>query len=152
MATSPHLSGARAKVSIGGKVVGIWTSISYSLSYDVVPSFLLGRYSPAALTTTGVEAVNITAGGWRIVDHSFFKEGAVTPLKDMLTQEDITLSIIDRATGKAIATIKGCLPTGVSQDLSSKQLASGSNSYLGLLLNTEDFQNDENASSTVLPT
>ncbi len=70
---------------------------------------------------------------------------------DLLTQEDITLSVIDRATGRAVATIKGCLPTGVSQDLSSKQLASGSNSYLGLLLNTEDFQNDENASSATLP-
>jgi hypothetical protein len=151
MATSPHVHGARAIVSVNGRKIGIWTTLSYSLSYDVVPSFLLGRYSPAALTTTGVEAVNVTCGGWRLIDHSFFNEGACTELKDMLTQEDITMTVIDRATGKNIATFKGCLPTGVSSDLSSKQLASGSNSYLAMLVDTEDFENAEAASSAVLP-
>jgi hypothetical protein len=121
------------------------------MAYDVAPSFILGRYSPAALTTTAVEAVMITASGFRIIDHSFFKDGDLTPLKDMLFQEDLTLSVIDRATGKQIATIKGCLPTGVSQDVSSKNLATGSNTYMGLLLNTEDFANDEAADATTLP-
>ncbi len=148
---SPHVHGARGIVSLGGRKIGIWTSFSYSVAYDVQPSFILGRYSAAALTTTGIEPVMITCGGWRLVDHSFFNEGGCTELKDMLTQEDIVISVIDRATGVSLATIKGCLPTGVSSDLSSKQLASGSNTYMGQMLSTEDFENDENASSARLP-
>ena len=78
---SSHVHGAMAKVAIDGVVVGIWTTFSYSVAFDVVPSFILGRYTPAALTTTGVEPVAITAGGWRVVNNSFFKVGGIPDLK-----------------------------------------------------------------------
>lgn len=152
MAISPHVSGARAKVSLNGVTVGIWTSIDYSVLYDVVPSFILGRYSPAAITTTGVEPVSITCSGWQIVDHSMFVNGDVTPLQDLLQQDDITLTVTDRATGANLATIIGCKPTGVSQSVSSKSLATGSNTYLGMLYSDSVFQNAEDATASTLPT
>lgn len=140
---SKHVHGARAKVSINGQVIGIWTTFSFSFAMDVQPSFILGRFGPAAITTTGYEAVSITAGGWRVVDASFFRIGGIPDLKSLLQQEDLVVAVEDRTTGKNIAEIQGCLPTGVSVNLSSKQLSDGTNSYLGMLIKTEDWSGEE---------
>lgn len=151
------MSGARAKVSIFdpatglAKVVGIWNNFSYSVNYDVQPSFILGRFSAAELSTTGVEPVSISASGWRVVDHGPFVEGRLTNLKDLLVQEYLVLSVIDRQTGKTIATIHGCLPTGTSTTLSARQLQESSNSYMGLLMDDESTVNTEASSAADLP-
>src|SRR6185436_6968277 len=134
------MSGARAKVAIvdpttgQAKVVGIWNNFSYNVNHDVQPAFILGRFSAAELVTTGVEPVSITAGGWRVVDHGPYAEGRLTNVKDLLTQEYLVLSVIDRQTGKTIAKIHGCLPTGFSSGLSSRQLQESTNTYMGLLM------------------
>lgn len=151
------MSGARAKVSIydpttgQAKVVGIWNNFSYSVNYDVQPAFILGRFSAAELSTTGVEPVAISASGWRVVDHGPFVEGRLTNLKDLLLQEYLVLSVIDRQTGKTVATIHGCLPTGTSTTLSARQLQESTNSYMGLLMDDESTVNTEAASAADLP-
>lgn len=151
------MHGARAKVSIFdpstglAKIVGIWNQFSYNVTYDVQPSFILGRFSAAELTTTGVEPVAITAQGWRVVDHGPFVEGRLTNLKDLLFQEYLLLTVHDRQTGKAVATIRGCLPTGTSSTASAKQLQESTNTYLGLLMDDESTQNNEAADATDLP-
>jgi len=151
------MSGARAKVAIvdpatgTAKVVGIWNNFSYSVNYDVQPAFILGRFSAAELNTTGVEPVSITAGGWRVVDHGPFVEGKLTNVKDLLTQEYLVLTVVDRQTGKNIATIHGCLPTGFSSGLSARQLQESTNTYMGLLMDDESTVNTEAASAADLP-
>ncbi len=151
------MSGARAKVAIydpvsgQAKVVGIWNNFSYSLNHDVQPSFILGRYSAAELSTTGVEPVSITASGWRVVGHGPFVEGRLTPLDQLLTQEYLVLTVIDRQTKQTIATIHGCLPTGTSTTLSARQLQESTNTYMGLLMDDESTINTEASSATDLP-
>lgn len=151
------MSGARAKVAIvdpatgQAKVVGIWNNFSYSVNHDVQPAFILGRYSAAELSTTGVEPVSITAGGWRVIDHGPYADGKLTNVKDLLTQEYLVLSVIDRQSGKKIATIHGCLPTGFSSGLSARQLQESTNTYMGLLLDDESTVNTEAASAADLP-
>lgn len=151
------MSGARAKVSIYdpttglAKLVGIWNNFSYSVNYDVQPAFILGRYSAAELNTVGVEPVSITAGGWRVVDHGPFADGRLTNLADLLTQEYLELAVIDRQSGKTIAKIHGCLPTGFSSGLSARQLQESTNTYMGLLLDDESTVNTEASSASDLP-
>jgi hypothetical protein len=148
------ISGARAKVLIvdpnTGKsgVIGIWNNFSYNMTVDVQPSFILGRYSAAALTTTGVEPVSITAQGWRIVNHGPFVDGHLMNIKDILKQESLMMQVIDRQTGAPIATIIGCYPTGTSSTVSAKQLMEMTNTYVGLLLSDESAENNEAGDST----
>jgi hypothetical protein len=110
--------GARALVRLTNagtntaKPVGIWNSISFSVSYDVNPVFILGRFSAAELVTTGMEPVSITCSGYRVVDHGPMIEGGFSSVLDLLNQGDITLDIFDRQTSKMIAQITGVKPHG----------------------------------------
>lgn len=151
MAGTPQktVHGARAKVYVydekspNGRLVGIWSHFGYSVSIDVQPSWILGRYTAAELSTTGVEPVSITAGGWRTVDHGVFVDAGVTNVKDLLNQLPIVMSVIDRQTGKTIATITGCLPTGYTQNLTARQLTELNCSYMGLLAMDESGEDTD---------
>src|SRR5678815_2471204 len=98
---SKVVHGARAKVSIfdpqtgQARIVGIWNNFSYQVTYDVQPAFILGRFSAAELTTTGVEPVARTAQGWRVIDHGPFAEGRLSNIKDLLHQEYLLLTVHD---------------------------------------------------------
>lgn len=151
------MSGARALVYMTDRntnettLVGYWNTFGYQVSYDVQPSFVLGRYSAAELSTTGVEPVAITAGGWRVVDHGPFATGRLTNVKDLLTQEYLKLEVVDRQTKKKVASIEFCLPTGTSTTLSAKQLTDSTNTYVGLLLDDESTDNAEASGAADLP-
>lgn len=157
MAAPKVFHGARAKVSILDpvtgvpRVVGLWNNFDYSVTLDVQAAFVLGRFSAADLVTTGMEPVNITASGWRIIDHDAFVECGVTNLKDLLNQQFLQLTVHDRQTGKNMATIRGCLPTGWSTGASAKQLSTLQNSYLGLLIDTETTEQAEAPDAADLP-
>lgn len=135
--------GARALVRLTNsgtneaKPVGIWNSVNFSVSYDVNPVFILGRFSAAELVTTGLEPVSISCSGYRVVDHGPMVEGGFLNVTDLLNQGDITLDIYDRQTGKVIATIVGVKPTGLSSNVSAKNLMDSSTTYVGLLLSDE---------------
>jgi hypothetical protein len=157
MAPPRVFHGARAKVSIfdpvlgTARLIGIWNSFDYAVTYDVQPSFILGRYSAAELTTTGVEPVVIHAQGWRVVDHDAFTEGRLSNIKDLLAEEYLVLSVIDRTTKKTVATIRGCRPTGESETASAKALQTLRMSYLGLLMDTETTTSSEASDASDLP-
>jgi hypothetical protein len=151
------MHGARAKVFLvdptlgAAVVVGIWNNFSYNVSYDVQPAFIIGRFSAAELITTGVEPVSITAQGFRVVNNGPFKTGRLTNVKDLLNQEYLLLQVWDRQTKQYVANIRGCLPTGTSSTVSAKQLQESTNTYVGLLMDDEDTENNEAADAADLP-
>ena len=151
------MHGARAKVFIvdpatgAARLVGIWNQFSYHVTFDVQPSYILGLYPAAELTTTGVEPVSITAQGWRVIDHGPYVEGGIPDLKSLLFQEYLLLQVWDRQTKKVMANIRGCLPTGLSATVSAKQLMDSTNTYLGLLMDDESVINNPAADAASLP-
>lgn len=156
------MSGARARVSIFdpntgfNKIVGIFNSISYGVTYDVLPAFILGRYSAAELDYTGAEPVNVTAGGWRAFGLGPHQSTALPKLSDLLNHQYITLTIYDRqnngagANNKPLATIKNCRPTGFATAITARQLEELTVTFLGLLVDDEDTENAERFDSTTI--
>lgn len=158
MAIPLVMHGARARVSIfdpmtnASNVVGTWSTFNYRVVYNVAAVHILGRYSAAALVTTGVEPVSIDAGGWRVVGHGPYSEsGRLRNIKDLLNEDYLILTVEDRQTGTATATIQGCLPNGTSSSLSERQLENSTNGYTGLLLGDENALSAEAADATSLP-
>lgn len=144
------LSGHRAQLIVNGRVVGLFTSCSWGLSYDAAPSYILGRSSPAEVTYLGQEAISVNASGFRIVDNGAHVAAAVPKLQELLQHEDISLSIFDRQTQKQIMTVVGVRPTGYSTDVSARGISSFSCSFLGLRLEDESGAQGESAGASDL--
>jgi maltoporin len=126
------LSGARAQLIVNGKIVGLFTNCSWGVSYDAIPSYILGRFSPAEITYAGQEAIAVQATGFRIIDNGAYVAAALPKLQDLLTHEDISLAVYDRQTNKQIMLVVGVRPVSYSTDVSARAISSFSCNFLGL--------------------
>lgn len=133
MAVAQILTGARAKVLINGNLVGLFSNCSWSLRQEKVPNFILGRYNPAEITPTSQEAVNITLTGYRVVDAGPYVVADATLLKNLLTEEDFNVVVLDRQTGQAIFTANGCRVLGWSSGVAAKGVSDLRIEILGLV-------------------
>lgn len=151
------VSGARATLGFvdpsngQAKPVGIFNNVSYGLTYDAQPVYILGRYSPAEIDYTAQEPVNVTCSGWRVVDHGAHVEGKMPNLADLMNHEYLTLDVTDRQTGKSIARITGIRPTSYSTTISARNLEEVTVTFVGLLVNDESTTNAEGAGAMELP-
>lgn len=156
------MSGARAKVGYVDpatnetKFVGIYTNVSYGVVYDTQAAYILGRYSPADVDYVAAELVNLTCSGWRVINYGPHTTGKIPRLSDLLAHQYLTFVVADRLleTQKpsgAIATIRKVRPTGFTTTISNRQLEEMTMTYVGILCDDEDTQNEENALSTDLP-
>lgn len=123
MAKSNILTGARAKIMINGNVVGLFSQCSWSIRQDKQPAFILGRHNPAEITPTTQEPVQLTLNGYRVVDAGPYKVANATLLKDLLNEEDFTVSVIDRQTGKTIFQAVGCRVQGWSSGVAARGIS-----------------------------
>lgn len=151
------MHGARAKVFIADansgqpKLIGIFSTVSWGLTYDVSPVFLLGRFSADELVYTAQEPVSVNCSGFRVVDNGAHKLASVPNTKDLLTHEYLTLKISDRQSGKDIATIKSVRPVSYATTLNARQLEEISVQYIGLMVDDESTELAETAGATTLP-
>lgn len=156
--TPKVMSGARAKVYItqeGGQpqLIGIFTSVSYSMQLDAQPAYILGRYSAAEIDYVAQEVVSINATGWRVIGHGAHQDVAVPKLEDLLSVGYMTFHIQDRGTAgePKMMQVQQVRPTGYSTTLSSRQLTEISMTFMGIYINDESGGGVESAGSTNLP-
>jgi hypothetical protein len=145
---SKTMHGARAQLSIAGKIVGVFNSVSYGIQYDANPVYVLGRFNAAEIALTGMEPVSVTAQGFRVVENGPYVVSNVPMLQELLNHEDIILSLFDRQSGKEIMTVVGVRPTGYTTDVAARGLQSLSVSFMGLSLSDEAGDQDEEKSAT----
>lgn len=149
MAPPKVMHGARALFQIldpntgQPQTVGIFDQASYSLTFEVQPAFILGRFSAAELGYTAQDPVPITCNGWRVINHGPHQDGHVPHLQDLLLHEYITMQIVDRQTGNPFAVFNSVRPTGYTTSLQARQLESMTLSFLGLLVDDESGDNTE---------
>lgn len=157
--TAPKImTGARAKFGIVDpatgltRYIGIFNNVSYGVTYDAQPAYILGRFSPAEIDYTAQEPVNITASGYRVIGHGAHKEAGVPNLKDLLKHEYLTLTIVDRQSpDKNIATFRNVRPTGFSTTISARNLEEITVSFVGIFADDEDTKNAEDPTALDLP-
>jgi hypothetical protein len=150
MAQQQILNGARAQLIVNGKIVGLFTSCQWGVTYDAVPSYILGRYSPAEITYTGQEAISVTATGFRVVDNGAYVAAGLPKLQDLMTHSDIALALYDRQTGKQIFTVVGVRPTGYSSGTAARSISDFTVNYLGLRAEDESGAQGEGSGASDL--
>jgi hypothetical protein len=120
MAKSSILTGARAKVLINGHLVGLFSQCTWSIRQGKDPAFILGRYSPAEIVPTTQEPVSISLSGYRVVDSGPYKVANATLLKNLLNEDDFSITVLDRQTNKTIFTAVGCRVQGWSSGVAAR--------------------------------
>ncbi len=159
---SDVFSGARAKVRImdrnTGKprVVGIFSTISWSLRYTVEPIYTLGNFGPVALQYTSMEPVSIQASGWRFIGHGAHVEANIPRLQDLLDHQYIEMDVVDRqaeATGQGVrmARFRSVKPVGYSTTVNARGLEEVSVEFTALRVDDESVENAEHPTAAQLP-
>ena len=133
MALAKILTGARAKILINGKPVGLFANCTWSIRQDKTPQFILGRYNPAEITPTAQEAVSMSLTGYRVVDAGPYAVANATLLKNLLNEEDFNIAVLDRQTGQTIFNASGCRVTGWSSGVASRGVSDIRIEVLGLI-------------------
>lgn len=162
MAAPKVMSGARAKVGFYDpttgetKIVGLFSNVSYGVTYDVQPAYILGSFSAVEIDYTAVEIVTITCSGFRVVGHGWHKEGRLPRVQDLLLHEYLEMTVIDRqqeALGgePRIAKIRNVRPTSASGGFAARQLSESTHTFVGLLVDDEDTTNAEHPTAANLP-
>lgn len=148
---SKVLTGARAKVYVNNKLVGIYETCTYNMNIGTEPIHLLGRYSPDEITPTSYEAVTISCSGFRIVGQGPHVLPAVPKLQDLLTLDGVTLAIVDRQSGATILTAIGCVPNSYNGNHNARATSRITINYTGLRISDESGDQDEGAGAVNLP-
>jgi hypothetical protein len=157
MAAPRVVTGARVKVSVKRgnvlKTVGIFSSMSYQVTLDAQPAFILGRYSAASVDYTAMELVNIQARGWRVVGEGAHTAAGVPKLQEMLNAEPLEFTVFDRLTNRVIAKITNVRPVGHSHEFAARQQSELPVSYVGIIAGDEDddVQQHETQGASELP-
>jgi hypothetical protein len=162
MAAPKVMSGARAKMGIYDpstgltRVVGLFNNVSYNMTYEGQPAYILGRYSAAEYDYTSMDVISITASGFRVIDHGPYVDAALPKLQDLLLSEYISLTIIDRqreAQGLdgRIAIFKNVRVMGFNTTLSARNLEEVTVNFVALTMDDESTINAESAGSADLP-
>ena len=148
MAKANILTGARAKLIINGKAIGLFASCNWSIRQGKDPAFILGRYNPAEITPTSQEAISMDMRGFRVVDAGPYAVASATHLKDLLNEQDFSVAIVDRQTGKTIFTAEGCRITGWSSGVAAKGVSDISLSVIGIVGHDESIQDDDDTTAS----
>ena len=157
MAPPKILHGARAVVRIAGAganvgaPVGIFSSFSYGMTFDVQAAFILGRYSAAETGYTALEPVRCTAAGWRVVKNGPHVAAKMPTLSQLLFHEYIQIDVLDRQTNLVIAKIRDVRPESYASTITVKAMTEVTHTFVGLLLDDESVDNNESVGANDLP-
>lgn len=150
MAPARTMTGARAQLIVTdpkgvGKVVGIFSNVSWGMALDVQDIYILGRYSAAETVYTAHETVNVSATGYRVVGAGAHVSARVPNLSELMNHEYLQLSIFDRQTNVMTAKIHQVRPTGYTTSVNARGVEEITINFRGILVDEENITNAESA-------
>jgi hypothetical protein len=154
MAFSPGskvMNGARAKVYVGGNLIGIFTAVSYGLSYRTEPTFVLGREEADEINYTSQDVVSIRASGWRVIGHGAHADLGLPKLKNILNQPTTVVTLHDRQTNVAFAKVREVKVTGMSTSITARQQQEITVQMEGIYLDDESGPNGGAVDASAVP-
>jgi hypothetical protein len=143
------LSGARGEVRANGKILAYVTDVSIDSPHSVRGVHTFGAANarsveplmtgPCTVSLGRVIPMNKADG--TPIDASMISEGIEPTINQMLVAEDITIDLLDKVTGKTIASVRNCRFAGRSLGLSASQLANERITLMGIYDSGKDGQN-----------
>ena len=138
------MQGARAKVYVANRLVGVATSVSFNVSHGAEAIHTLGRFEAQEIVLTSYEAVSVTLNGFVVIGKGVYhKENGksiATPLGELFKNVEFDIHIEDIETKKVIRRVTRCRNTGVSSELGAKATNTYTVTFLGITLQDESIE------------
>ena len=145
------ISGSRVILQVNGNAVGLFTTCNWSVNIDTQPNFILGRYSPAEITYTGQDAINLSATGFRVINNGAYVVAGVPKLQELMGAGEISLDIVDRQTGAIILHVDGVKATGYNTAVSARTVSDFTVNFLGRIISDESGAQGEGGGVIAAP-
>jgi hypothetical protein len=137
------ITGGRAIVKVAGEVVGIFESCSYNVNLGTEAIHILGRFAPTEIAVTSSEAVTLQCTGFRVAGNGVHKLPKFPKLQDLLSLEDVTITVVDRQAGNNLLVASGCKPTSHNGNFNSRATSRITINYTGIKASDEDGDQNE---------
>jgi hypothetical protein len=142
--TSQVFHGARAKVFIQNTLVGTFSTFTWGVSYNAQDVSILGAFATQEVMITGMNSIEMTASGYRIVEEGpFSAQMRMGKLQDLLLLDDIVVTVHDRLSNKQIAAIVGVKVTGFQNTVAAKSMTEITLNMRGTVLSDEEGSQGE---------
>lgn len=148
---SNTVTGGRAKLYIDNQLAGIFESVSYNKNLGTEAIHTLGKFGPQEIVINSQEAISLTCSGFRVVDYGATILGKFPKLADLLTYVGVTITVVDRQTGKTMMTAVGCVPNAENGGFNARATSRITVNYVGMLITDESTVNDGESGSTTFP-
>ncbi len=138
------MQGARAKVYVANRLVGVATNVSYSVSHGAEAIHTLGRFEAQEIVLTSYEAVSVTLTGFKVIGKGpYHKENGksiTTAPGELFKNVEFDIHIEDRETKKITMRVTRCRNTGLTSDMSAKTTNSFTATFLGIIMQDEAIE------------
>lgn len=148
---SRTMTGARARISVDGQLVGMFDSVSYGAALGNEGIFTLGRFGAHEIAITSYETISVSCTGFRIIGQGANVLPKFPKLQDLLNLGTVTLSITDRESGDNIMTVVGAVAVNYSTGHNAKATSKINITYVGTKLEEESGSQDETGDPSILP-
>ena len=132
-----------------GKVLAYVTDVSIDAPQSVRGVHTFGAANARSVEPLSAGPCTVTLG--RVIpmnkadgtpiDSSMINEGIEPTIQNMLVADDITIDLLDKITGKTIASVRNCRFAGRSLGLAASQLANERITLMGIYDSGKDAQN-----------
>ena len=141
--------GSRATLIINGKVVGLFTQVSWGVQREITPAYILGRTTPAELTRISQNAISVQASGFRIMNAGVFQVAGMPKLQDLFTADAIaSLEVYDRISTQPIAVFTNVEVEGFSTSVAARSVSEFTVSFLAQMYAGDESGSQEEASGS----
>lgn len=146
------LVGARCKLIIDQKPVGIFTNVSYGVEYGAQDIYTLGKYNAQEIVYTDMSTITVRVSGFRVMEHGPYADASIPTLQELLTHSSIELQIIDRQNGGGnIVTVTEVRPLGYDFDTSARGVAGLTATFRGIGVKDEEDATTQSDTASAQP-
>lgn len=137
--TARTITGARAKIFIDGKLIGIVQSVNCSVNYGVQDIAICGNEATAEIVYTHMAPVSLDMSGFRVYNNGPYKDLNIPQLQDLLNHQDFSVSVMDRQNPNSapIINVIGVRPVSWTSSFSSRGIMDLSGTFMGLTFQDE---------------
>ena len=135
---SKSSTGARVEFKMGNDAVLYANALNYTIAHAHQPVDVLGKLEPEEYSEVGY-TVNFTCTMFRISNQGAEKQGLRPQLQNILRQEELSVTLMDKVSNVTLVHITGVKCTQEDFTVSARDIGQLTLNFVGIIASTDDI-------------